>query len=199
MRSIYFLKLVGLIAIGFGTATGQTVGATPLDPALLKEAQIAFDQSEDHITKTDEMIIIDYRLRSNEPRFYRVDMTDNTNQSYLVAHGRGSDQDHDGFADTFSNIPDSKMTSLGRFVTGKTYYGRHGLSLKLHGLDPTNDKAEARAIVIHGAAYVHPDRKTMGRSWGCPALEQSVAQTMIPEIANGVFIYVVGQLPTPNG
>ena len=70
----------------------------------------------------------------------------------------------------------SKMTSLGTYVTAETYYGKHGLSLRLDGLDKENSRARERAIVIHGADYVTPDRTKMGRSWGCPALERKVAE-----------------------
>ena len=84
------------------------------------------------------------------------------------------------------------MTSLGAFVTGRTYYGAHGLSLKLKGLSPQNDRAEERLIVIHGADYVSPARNVLGRSWGCPALERAVAERIIPLIKGGSFLYVVG-------
>ena len=84
------------------------------------------------------------------------------------------------------------MTSLGAFVTGADYYGQHGLSLKLHGLEAQNDKAEERYIVIHGASYVSPDRDKMGRSWGCPALEKGVAEELIPILEGGAFVYVSG-------
>ncbi len=146
----------------------------------------------EHISKPDTMVLIDYRQPSSARRLYVVDLQSERVRTELVAHGKGSDPDHDSLADTFSNTHGSKMTSLGAFVTGKTYYGKHGLSLRLHGLEPINDEAMARAIVIHGADYVTPDRNILGRSWGCPALEQSVALELIPDLADGVFIYAIG-------
>ena len=138
------------------------------------------------------MVVIDYSRPSAEPRFFLVDLKTGSANAFLVSHGRGSDPDHDGMADRFSNVPGSKMTSLGAFVTAETYYGKHGLSLRLDGLETQNSAARERAIVIHGADYVSPQRKKMGRSWGCPALERRVALDLIPKIANGVLVYTYG-------
>jgi len=173
---------------------------TLIDRSLLSEALSAQDAASGQITNPNFLTIIDYRLPSSEPRFHLIDLRDTSIETHLVAHGAGSDTDHDEMAEAFSNIPNSKMTSLGAFVTGKTYHGKHGLSLKLHGLEAINDKAEERLIVIHGADYVAPGRK-LGRSWGCPALENAVAQRVIPLIKDGSFVYVVGRSqpdrPTP--
>ncbi len=74
-------------------------------------------------------------------------------------------------------------------MTEEPYSGAHGLSLRLKGLDPTNDKAEARAIVIHGASYVRPDVPLLGRSWGCPAVDPHVAGRLVEELKGGSLIY----------
>lgn len=179
--------------IGFSSPAAhaeQTVSL--LEPDLLAEAILAEEAASEQVSNTNYMVIIDYRLRSNIPRFFLINRTSNTVEAFLVAHGKGSDPDHDGFADRFSNVSGSKMSSLGALITGDTYYGRHGLSLKLHGLDRRNDKAEARAIVIHGADYVGPKRPVLGRSWGCPALEQDVSARVIPLIRGGAFVYIAG-------
>ena len=172
------------------TSAGMIDEVVPAE--LLAEALASRDAHAARVGDVDRMTIIDYRRRSSERRFYLIDFDAGTAEALLVAHGRGSDPDHDGVADTFSNTPGSKMTSLGAFVTGDTYYGAHGLSLKLHGLEPRNDKAEARAIVIHGAVYVTPARAVLGRSWGCPALEMAVVERVIDAIKGGTFLYVVG-------
>lgn len=138
------------------------------------------------------MVVIDYDRPSDEPRFFLINLQTGSAKAFLVSHGSGSDPDHDGMADRFSNIPGSKMTSLGAFVTAETYYGKHGLSLRLDGLEASNSAARERAIVIHGADYVSPKRKRQGRSWGCPALERSVALDLIPKIASGVMVYARG-------
>lgn len=166
--------------------------AKVLGDALLQEAIAAKTDAISEIANDRYFSVIDYRAPSNVPRYFLIDTQDMSAERFLVAHGRGSDPDYDGLADTFSNIKDSKMTSLGAFVTGKTYYGAHGLSLKLKGLSPQNDLAEERLIVIHGADYVSPNRSILGRSWGCPALERDVAERIIPLIKGGSFLYVVG-------
>lgn len=160
--------------------------------ALLQEALIAQADAQSEIGNDRYLSVIDYRAPSNVPRYFLIDTSDMTAEAFLVSHGRGSDPDYDGIADRFSNIEGSKMSSLGAFVTGKTYYGAHGLSLKLKGLSPQNDLAEQRLIVVHGADYVNADRAVLGRSWGCPALERTVAERLIPLIKDGSFLYVVG-------
>lgn len=174
------------------TAHAGSIEAAGLDPALMREALAAQAANKSAIANARYLSIIDYRKRSSEKRLYLVDLSINDVQSFLVAHGAGSDPDHDGYADRFSNEPGSRMTSLGAFVTGAVYYGQHGLSLKLRGLEARNNRAEARAIVIHGADYVDRRRRTIGRSWGCPSLSPADARRIIPLIKDGAFLYVVG-------
>ena len=163
-----------------------------LGVALFEEALTARADAVSEIRNDRYFSVIDYRAPSNVPRYFLIDTADMSAEAFLVAHGKGSDPDHDGIADQFSNIEGSKMTSLGAFVTGTTYYGAHGLSLKLKGLSPQNSLAEERLIVIHGADYVQENRAILGRSWGCPALSRDVAERIIPLIKGGTFIYAVG-------
>jgi hypothetical protein len=112
----------------------------------------------------------------------------------LVAHGKNSGEDVTRF---FSNAHGSLMTSLGLFVTGSTYYGANGYSLRLAGRDAgVNDNAFARAIVMHGAAYVSEAVATrlgrLGRSWGCPAVSATVARRLIDTIKGGSAIFAYG-------
>ena len=163
-----------------------------LGSALLEEAMTAKAQAATEIRNDRYFSVIDFRVPSSVPRFFLIDTRDMSSEAFLVAHGRGSDPDHDGMANRFSNVEGSKMSSLGAFVTGRTYYGAHGLSLKLKGLSPQNDLAEKRLIVIHGADYVSEERSLLGRSWGCPALQRDVAERIIPMIKDGTFLYAVG-------
>lgn len=186
----------GIFAALLGSAFSLSALADPADEligsALLQEAMAAKADAASEINNDRYFSVIDYRAPSNVPRYFLVDTTDMSAEVFLVAHGRGSDLNHDGIADRFSNIEGSKMTSLGAYVTGRTYYGAHGLSLKLKGLSPQNSRAEERLIVIHGADYVHADRAVLGRSWGCPALARDDAERIIPLIKGGSFLYVVG-------
>ena len=110
-----------------------------------------------------------------------------------VAHGRKSGSE---FARSFSNSPESHKSSLGFYVTDHSYYGDHGLSLKIHGLEKGfNDRAASRNIVIHGSEYVGPDflkfNSCNGRSFGCPAVPSAESADLIEAIKNGscLFIY----------
>lgn len=138
------------------------------------------------------LTVIDYSLASRERRLWVLDLAHARVLAHeLVAHGRGSGDD---LARRFSNRPGSLQSSLGTFVTGPVYRGRHGLSLRLRGLDPgLNDQAEARAIVVHGAPYVSETvaRKLgrLGRSQGCPALSPDVAARVIDLIRDGTVLF----------
>lgn len=79
------------------------------------------------------------------------------------------------------------MTSLGFFITAETYYGSNGFSLRMDGKSTTNSNARSRAIVIHGADYVN--QSSVGRSWGCPALEMRFYQEVIEKVKGGALVY----------
>jgi hypothetical protein len=110
----------------------------------------------------------------------------------LVAHGRNSGL---ATADNFSNTPESLQSSLGFYITGGTYEGNNGYSMRLRGMEKGfNDLAETRAIVMHGAPYVNEDiaKKTgrIGRSWGCPAVSVKEHQQIINLVKNGSCLFV---------
>jgi hypothetical protein len=108
-----------------------------------------------------------------------------------VAHGKGSDSDHDGFAEKFSNVNNSNATSLGFYKTAETYQGSHGYSLRLDGLSSTNSNARSRSIVVHGASYVEDKERIQGRSWGCPAVSMANYTKVINLIKGGSLILAV--------
>lgn len=138
------------------------------------------------------LTVIDFSLPSHERRLWVLDVTHGQVLAReFVAHGRGSGED---VARRFSNRDGSNESSLGTFLTGATYQGKNGLSLRLDGLDPgLNDHALRRGIVVHGAWYVSEDmiRRVgrLGRSEGCPALSPTVAPKIIDLIAGGSVLY----------
>lgn len=142
--------------------------------------------------RDDLLTIIDYSLPSTQPRLWVLDLKHGKVLFHeLVAHGSGSG---DNYATHFSNVKDSRQTSLGLFLTSGTYEGGNGYSLKLQGLDKGfNDLAEERHIVMHGAWYVSPEQirsqGRLGRSWGCPAVSQQAAQPVIDTIKGGTFVF----------
>jgi hypothetical protein len=143
-------------------------------------------------TTTPLLTVIDYSRRSRERRLWVLDLDrDSVLAHELVAHGRGTGAD---IARRFSNRPGSLQSSLGTFITGRTYVGRHGLALRLHGMDGgVNDMAEPRGIVVHGADYVGEQvvRRLgrLGRSQGCPALHPAAARRVIDLIRDGTVVF----------
>jgi hypothetical protein len=169
-------------------------GVDGLSPRVLAMALDAVSSARDRgiAGKSHLLTVIDYSLPSTEPRLWVLDLARGKVLFHeLVAHGAGSGEK---FATRFSNVNDSRATSLGLFVTGETYEGGNGYSLKLKGLDEgLNDQAEARHIVMHGAWYVSTDHARqygmLGRSWGCPALPQADAKPVIDAIKGGSFVF----------
>ncbi len=161
-----------------------------VDFHLFKEAYIAYEHTKNR--KKSVLTIIDYSKPSTEKRFYVVDLDKNELIYHTyVSHGVNSGKKQ---ATKFSNVVNSRKTSLGTFLTDTTYYGSNGYSLRLDGLSAgLNDKARERYIVVHGAKYANPSfiekNGYLGRSWGCPALPESLTRDIIDTIKGGSVIY----------
>lgn len=168
--------------------------APQADPRVLKLALEARACASAQLTiaPPPRLAVIDYSLPSTQPRLWVFDLQAGTLLFHeYVAHGRGSGE---RLASHFSNLDGSHESSLGLFRTGDAYDGHNGYSLRMDGLEPgTNDAAMARAIVMHGAAYVDPQfarrQGYLGRSWGCPALRPEVAPAIIDALRNGQMIF----------
>ncbi len=162
-------------------AVASSLAAKPYAP-LLERAKAALDTHDKSFELRDRVAIADFAVASKELRFHIVDLIGGQTSSYLVAHGRGSDPDHSGWLQRFSNEPNSLASSAGAYKTGEIYDGQHGAAMRLAGLDPLNNNAEPRAIVVHGADYVSENHIAtwgkVGRSEGCFA----VARHMLPQL-----------------
>jgi hypothetical protein len=162
-----------------------------INPALLARAKAALNSHQ--VGPRDTMGVVDFSLPSSEPRFHLVDLMSGSVDSHLVAHGRGSDPDHSGFVERFSNEMHSYATSNGTYVTGDYYDGKYGLSMKVRGLDWSNYNAEPRAIVIHNAWYAEDDmiplHGKLGRSEGCFAMSRDSQYAVMRKLAGGRMIY----------
>lgn len=152
----------------------------------------AYNHFRTHRGNRPVFTLIDYGKPSSKKRFWVIDAAKRKIlfASY-VSHGKNSGT---LYAKNFSNMVDSRQTSIGIFRAAETYYGKHGYSLRLDGLSKgMNDNARRRAIVIHGATYAHPKVITktgqLGRSWGCPALPTYLSNKVINTIKNGTYIY----------
>ncbi len=148
---------------------------------------------EKGLIQKDILTLIDFSLSSNVKRLWVIDLNTNTIlfQS-LVAHGRNTGEE---FASAFSNINSSYKSSLGFYATGEIYQGKHGVSLRLDGLEKgINDHARERAVVIHGADYVSEsfirNNKRLGRSQGCPAIPVELTNEIIQTIKEKSCLYI---------
>lgn len=141
----------------------------------------------------DVLTIVDFGKRSKEKRLWVIDLeASKILFNTLVAHGKNTGED---LALKFSDTPNSNMSSLGFYLTENTYCGKHGLSLRLEGLDKGyNSNAKERAIVMHGASYVCEDfidsYGRLGRSQGCPALPVSENEKIIDVIKDGSVLFM---------
>ncbi|MBO9518564.1 MAG: murein L,D-transpeptidase catalytic domain family protein [Porphyrobacter sp.] len=198
------------IAATAGVSTGRAFAepmSAPIEPAvafaeprqayrppLLEEALAALDTHSGYILDRSRIGLVDFAAPSSEPRFHLVDVASGQIMlSWLVAHGNGSDPTATGMLQYFSNVPGSNASSRGSYVTSTTYYGKHGRSQRLIGLDESNNMAWDRAIVLHGASYVDPSmisaRGRIGRSQGCFAVEQREIATVMEQLGAGRLLY----------
>lgn len=167
--------------------------STNINPKVYNLALHAVHSLDQHGVKHRPILaIIDYSLASSQKRLWVIDLRNHhIDLNTFVAHGKGSGMSR---ATRFSNMPGSHASSLGLFLTGQTYFGHHGKSLRLRGLEHgINDKALTRDVVIHGAAYVSGQfvkaHGRTGRSWGCPAIPMAQSQRIINELKGGAVVF----------
>ncbi len=167
-----------------------------LNPEVFKLAMKGYLNLRDAGKLSDNkqiLTVADFTRSSTQDRLWIIDL--NTRKVVMhtyVAHGQGSG---DEFATAFSNTNNSHQSSLGFYVTGETYIGEHGTSLRLNGMDNGyNSAALDRGIVIHGADYVCKDfvagNQRLGRSWGCPAVNSKLAPAIINAIKGGTCLFI---------
>ncbi|WP_439182813.1 murein L,D-transpeptidase catalytic domain family protein [Carboxylicivirga taeanensis] len=172
----------------------QELSNADLRPEVFEQAYQGWLQLKDSIKFGKNIIsVVDFSKPSTEKRFFVIDIDKQTiiYQNY-VAHGKNSGLLN---AEKFSNVANSLQSSLGYFKTGETYYGKHGLSLKLDGLQKgINDLARERHIVIHKASYAEEafikQHGRLGRSFGCPAIPSANYQYVIDAIKNGTLLFI---------
>lgn len=158
--------------------------------SVFDQAKRYYDQYWSTFGNSRYAVVIDMGLHSGKKRFVLIDLKTGSYEVHNTSHGTGSDTNNDGYAEAFSNTSGSKKTSLGAYKTLYTYNGNNGRSLRLEGLASTNSNALSRAIVVHGADYVKDSSSRAGRSWGCPALDHAIAQTVIDKIKGGAMLFI---------
>ena len=161
---------------------------------LLYAAMDALKRHRGRIAHEDRVYIVDFQAHSSKPRLFRLDLTTGEARAYHTAHGRGSDPGHTGFAQRFSNVPDSNASSVGAYVTaGQASGAKHGPNVLIDGLEPTNSEARDRAIIVHAAdyceqAYLNANGK-LGRSFGCFAVSQADLNALRPDMDAGRLLF----------
>jgi hypothetical protein len=210
------LSLVFLV-VGCGGHSGGAGGVPPLDgdgnhkpadplpdylygmvvkqgvPAAVVQAAFAnYDRFRPKIRNGSYVSMIDFTQHSKNPRLFVVNVTSGKVDKIPVAHGAGSDPNNDGYADYFSNVPNSKRSSLGSYLISEKYNGKYGAALKTDGLESGNNLVRKRNIVLHGSKYVSESRSKQGLSWGCPAVPFAWIGKLIDRLRDGSFMYAYG-------
>ena len=172
------------------------LGKKKLKYEVFKQALVGYcnliQQGQLRSNKTT-LSIVDFSKPSSQKRLYIVDIKNRQLLHYThVSHGRNTG---DLYASKFSNTHQSLQSSLGFYKTAETYYGKHGYSLRLDGLEKGfNSNARDRAVVMHGAEYVSADfarrEGRLGRSWGCPAVPVEETKPIINHIKGGNCLFV---------
>lgn len=151
------------------------------------------DRAGSKLWRPDIVGIADFGRSSALPRLHFVNMESGLIRSFLVAHGRGSDPQHDGWLKTFSNSLGSEATSRGAYLTCEWYKGKYGTSIRLEGMDGDNYNALDRAIVMHPATYVDQAMASqwgkIGRSEGCFAMSQADFNEALWHLSGGRLLY----------
>ncbi len=163
MRSILKYLFLGLLLLG---ACGQSNNLDDRNESVTVKEK---SQAKSHISKeecrklqaycksnglnTDICILVDFSEYSGNERLYIYDLNSNSiKETGRVAHGIGKK----GLFSkaSFSNVPESWESSLGRYKTGRLRTlnlpkFNNVPCIEVHGLDSSNSNAHRRGIVIH--------------------------------------------------
>lgn len=161
---------------------------------LLDQALASLERHGSRIPNRDAMFIVDFDRHSAQPRLYRLNLGDGRVDLFRTAHGLGSDPAHTGFAQRFSNTPNSYASSVGAYVTAGMSVGSvHAENVLLDGLEGTNYLARERAIIVHAADYCEPSyvaqHGKMGRSNGCFSLSGQDLRVLRPAMDKGRLLF----------
>ena len=171
----------------------QASTASARDRQILAVARDQVERAGDVLWRRDVAGIADFGVHSSQRRFHFANLENGTVRSFHVTHGKGSDPEHDGWLNSYSNVEGSLATSRGAYVTWEWYTGRYGISIRLGGLDPTNSNALSRYIVMHSAGYASPEHVArwgrLGRSDGCFAMGPEDFREALWHLSGGRLLY----------
>ncbi|GAM05599.1 MAG: murein L,D-transpeptidase catalytic domain family protein [Pseudomonadota bacterium] len=175
------------------TAPATAASTTPYERRVLASAHAQAARVGDAVWRKDIVGMADFALPSWKPRLHFANLENGTVRSFLLAHGRGSDPEHSGWLQSFSNAPGSLATSRGAFLTCEWYKGKYGTSIRLVGLDDDNSAALERLIVVHPAWYADAAMLDkygkLGRSEGCFAMGDADFKQALWHLSGGRLLY----------
>ena len=185
-----------------GLSADAIARANPqISPAVARGIEHVLRQPSDH----PRAAVLDFSAYSGAPRFHLIDRASGrVLQTFRVAHGQGSEGSrHDGYAEVFSNVPDSNTSSLGLYRTAETYVSQvyPGLAMRMDGLAATNSNARSRFIVIHAAGYMEPESwkgtkaGRPGLSDGCFVFSKADRDAVVASLQGGALIYAIYEKP----
>ncbi len=194
-RKMTNIKLMRFNQVAFNLYSNMGLQETGLRFEVFNKALTGYFnmRHNNEVSGKPYITIIDFTKSSNEKRLWVVDVEKKELvYNTYVSHGRNSGNE---FATEFSNDNKSFMSSIGFYVTESTYHGKHGLSLKLNGLDDGfNTNAKERYIVMHGAEYASEafikQAGRLGRSLGCPAIPMEDHEEIIGTVKGGTAMYI---------
>ena len=174
-------------------APAPQIDYTAYHRRILAIAKREIDKAGSRVWRRDIAGIADFAQPSAQPRFHFANLENGTVRSFYVAHGRGSDPDHCGYLQNFSNVMGSNATSRGAYLTCEWYNGKYGTSIRLEGLEQDNSQALPRAIVMHPATYAAPSMIAtygkLGRSEGCFAMAPEQFNEALWHLSGGRLLY----------
>lgn len=187
-------SLLAALLPGGALAKDAVLPAGLVRDELMLSAIAAARNHEGEDQGRGHLVIVDYSRHSSLERVFVLNRETGGVMALRAAHGLGSDPDHDGYLDSFSDRPGSQASPSGLFRMAEAYDGLHGRSVRLDGLEVNNRTARARAIVIHAAAYAEPAHLArygrLGRSNGCLVFSSQDLSRFLAEVPEGTLIYI---------
>ena len=204
MKFVFSSSLRLAAAVSLMLAAGGLTSCKSNDPAYTAAMRSLYSKGVPK-EKIGTVGVVDFTKSSTKKRLTIYEPNGKKASSHLVAHGYGSGKK---YAERFSNRSGSGQSSLGLYQIGRPYYGKHGKSLKLHGLESgLNSNAYKRAVVMHSADYVSSDAKwdnfwsgegwRIGRSAGCPAVSKEDMRYVLNKLPTGSFLYIYAGQEVP--
>lgn len=158
--------------------------------SLLSKTVQYFDTNKAKFPNQNYIVIVDFKPRSDRYRFFLVNMKTGTVERYHTTHGLHSDENQNGYAESFGNVINSGKSSLGFVRTAEVYYGHYKRAVRLDGISSTNSNIRERAIVLHGWDGVHEANVIQGLSWGCITLDWTVKDAVLDKVKEGALMYI---------